>query len=113
MKHDYNDEVAADTIATTNIGFVQAHEFGGSSFIDKVVVEQTTNADAEWNILADGSSIFASTQSVAASDAPETFVPDQNRNIAGPSAQLEMDVTASAAAADTLNVGVLIDDNKD
>lgn len=113
MKHDYNGTASADTIQTNFIGFVQSHEFGGSGFVEKVVVEQTTNSDAEWNVQLDGSNIFSSTQSVTVSDAPETFSPDQNRHVAGPSARLQLDVTASAGAADTLRLGVLIDDHRE
>lgn len=102
----------AATIATTTIGFLQIQKFGGSGFVEAVVVEQSNNADAEWNILVDGSNIFAATQSVASADAPEEFVPDQNRQFTG-SADLQVDVTASAGnAADQLFVDVLVSDER-
>lgn len=101
----------ATSIATTTIGFLQIQKFGGSGFVEAVVVEQESAADAEWNIIVDGSNIFASTQSVASADAPEEFVPGQNRNFAG-SAALELDVTASSGTSGNLLVDVLVSDER-
>lgn len=110
MQSDYNADVTANTVQTHHIGFVQVHEYEGTSFVEKVVAEQTGNSDAEFNVLIDGSAIFSATQSVSVSDAPETLHPTQNRYAAGPSARLELDVTASASFSDQLRVGVLIDE---
>lgn len=111
MKHDYNHEVTANTVQTHHVGFVQVHRFGGRGFVRSVVVEQTNNADAEFNVNVDGSAVFGSTQSVAAGDTPETLYPDQNRYFTGPSVAVQLDVTASASFADQLRVGVLISDD--
>lgn len=113
MKHDYNGSAAADSIATTTIGFAQAQEFGGSGFIDRVVVQQESDSDAEWNVLVDGSNIFASTQSVASSDTSEEFIPDQNRNYTGAVVDIDVDVTASSTTSGNLIVGVLTDDGRE
>lgn len=109
MRQDYNREITAGSVQTHHIGFVQAHRFGGSSAVKLVVVEQENNNDAEWNVLADGSAVFSSTQSVASADSPETFVPDQNQHFTGADAELQLDVTSSAGAADQLRVGVLVE----
>lgn len=113
MKHDYNTAVTANTVQTHHIGFVQAHEFGGVGFIEKVVAEQVDNSDAEWNVLVDGSAVFTSTQSVAVSDAAEEFIPDNDpsRYIQGGTADVALDVTASASFADELRVGVLVEND--
>lgn len=111
MKMDYNQEVTADSVQTHWLGFVQFHEFGGTALVEKVIVEQENNSDAEWNINANGSAIFSSTQSVASGDTPETFVPDQNRELTGANSELQFDVTASASFADQIRVGVLLTDN--
>jgi hypothetical protein len=109
MKHDYNTTASADTIQTNHIGFVQVHKYGGHVEVVEIVAEQENNADAEWNVLVDGSNVFAASQSVASADAPETFTPDQNRIASGASMAVELDVTASAGAADNLLVDVLVD----
>jgi hypothetical protein len=109
MKHDYNTTASADTIQTSHIGFIQVHKYGGHVEVVEIVAEQESNADAEWNVLVDGSNVFSSTQSVTSGDVSETFTPDQNRIASGASMAVELDVTGSAGAADDLRVDVLVD----
>jgi len=115
MKQSYGNVGGGGTdaasIATSTIGFLQIHKFGGSGFVEAVVVEQESAADAEFNVLVDGSNIFAASQSVASADAPEEFVPDQNRHFTG-SAALELDVTASSGTAGNMLVDVLVSDER-
>lgn len=113
MKHDYNaTAIAADTIATTGFGFIAVqNNWGGTVRIDEVVVEQTDAADAEFNVLVDGSNLFSSTQSVASSDTPESLTPDQNRTTASALVDLSLDVTASSGTGTSeLFANVLVDD---
>lgn len=114
MKASYGNVGAggqsAQTIATHDLGFLQIHKFGGSGYVEEVIVEQEGAQDAEWNIIVDGSNLFSSTQSVASADAPETFVPDQNRYFTG-SAKAELDITASSGTSGNILASLLVTDN--
>jgi hypothetical protein len=110
MKNDYNTTSSAGTVQTNHIGFIQVHKFGGHVEVVEIVAEQENNADAEWNVLVDGSNVFAASQSVASADAPETFTPDQNRIASGASMAVELDVTASSGTAGNLHVGVGVEE---
>lgn len=100
-------EVAADSAATTALGAILSHKEGGSIEVVELVVEQTTNADAEFNLQVDGNDAFSSEQSVDTADTLESFVPDQNE-FAADNVLLELDVSNAAAAADLLNGGVRV-----
>lgn len=106
--------VAADAVATTTIDLLQAYKYGGGVTVLAVVVEQTNNADAEFNVELEGNDLFAAEQSVAAADTPEEFIPDQNRDAHDDTGvRLAVDVsTAAAAAGDELNISVLWDDGR-
>lgn len=112
MKQDYNATgLDVQSTGTQLIGFVQTHEYGGSGFVEKVVAQIEDNTNPEFNVNIDGSAIFSSTQSLAAANTPETFVPDQNRHFTGPSVAVQLDVTTSASAANNMDIGVLVDDS--
>lgn len=114
MKHDYNTPGSVDAIATksSHMGFVQAHEFGGTGFVEKVVVRADDNTNPSFNIVIDGSTLFSTDQTLTAADTPETFVPDQNRHFTGPSVQVLFSVTASASTNNDMECGVLVDDQR-
>jgi|APHM01.1.fsa_nt_gi hypothetical protein len=101
-------EVAADSVATVALGTMLSHKEGGSIEVVEVVVEQTNNADAEFNLQVGGNDAFSNEQSVAAADTLESFTPDQNE-FASDNVLLEIDVSNAAAnAGDVLNGGVRV-----
>lgn len=106
--------IPADAVATETVDLIQAHKHGGGVTALAVVVEQTNNADTEFNIELEGEDLFAAEQSVAAADTPEEFVPEQNRDAHDDEVvELTVDVSSAAAAAgDELNVSVLWDDGR-
>jgi len=112
--HDYHAEVDAATAGRSVISFLGVHKFGSSVTVEEVTVEQTNNADADFNVELDGSDTFSAEQSVSAADSAETLTPDQNRHAAGDAVDLAVDVsTAAANAADQLLVTVTVDDGKE
>lgn len=111
--HDYHAEVDAASAARSVISFIGVHQYGGSVTVEDVTVEQTNNADADFNIELGGDDIFNSEQSVDAADTIETLTPDQNKSAAGENLDLAVDVsTAAGNAADQLLVTVTVDDGK-
>jgi hypothetical protein len=101
-------EVAADDVATTALGAILSHKYGSSVEVVEVVVEQTNNADAEFNLQVDGNNAFSAEQSVAQADTLESFIPDQNE-FSADNVLLELDVSNGAGnAADVLNGGVRV-----
>lgn len=112
MKQDYNREgIDATSRQTTTIGFVQTHKFGGTSRVEALIVEEEGGQASEWNVQLDGSDLFAQTQSVTTGTTPEEFIPDQNQYTASDTAQLEFVTTNQESNSETLDVGVLVDNN--
>lgn len=104
----------ADVVGITPIDLLQAYKFEGSVTVLAVVVQQTNNADAEWNVELDGNDLFSAEQSVAAADTPEEFIPDQSQDAHDDvGVRIDVDVSTGAAnAADSLGVSVLWDDGR-
>ena len=105
--------VSVEDIATFDIDLLQAYKFEGSVTVLSVVVEQTNNADAEWNIELDGNDLFATEQSVTAPDTLEEFIPEQNQDAHDDTAvRLTLDISTDADPNDVLNLSVLWDDGR-
>lgn len=98
-------EVAADSASTVALGAFLSHKEASTAEVVEVVVEQTTNADAEFNLQVNGNDAFSSEQTVSEADTLESFVPDQNE-YAADNVLLELDISNAAAAADVLNGAV-------
>lgn len=98
-------EIAADSATDTSLGVFLSHQSDATIEVISVAVEQTTNADAEFNILLDGESVFSTPKSVSTGDTVETFIPDQNKHSVD--GLLAVEVT-SAGSADVLNGGIRI-----
>lgn len=94
------------------MGFALEHRFGGSGFVEEVVVRVDDNTSPSFNVLVNGNTLFSNDQVLAAADTPETFVPDQNRHYSGPSVEVLFSVTGSASVANQINATVLVDDGK-
>ena len=104
--------IAADNTDTDRIG-VAGEAFPEASVeIVTVLVEQTSNSDAEWNIELNGNAVFSSEQTVSAADTVERFTPDQNRYTSDETAAIEINKSNAAASADSLNVTVVTDDGR-
>lgn len=109
MKNDYNRTgVDATTRGTALIGFVQAHKYGGSVFVEEIMVEEVGGQGGFFNVQLDGRQIFSNTQSVTTGTTPETFEPDQNRHATGDNLALDFEVVNQESASETYNVGVLL-----
>lgn len=98
-------EIAADVATVTSLGVFLSHEADSTIEVIEVAVEQTTNADAEFNIKLDGANLFSTAQSVTAGDTLETFIPDQNKHSTAGGLAVEVSSTGSA---DVLNGGIRI-----
>lgn len=99
-------EIAADSAVETSLGVFLSHQSDSTIEVISVAVEQTTNADAEFNILLDGEYVFSTAQSVSAGDTVETFIPDQNKHSVDGS--LAIEVTSAGTGGDVLNGGIRI-----
>lgn len=99
--------LSADDTNTDPIGFVGEQHPGKTVRVVAVIAEQTSNADAEWNIQVGGNDLFNSEQSVSSADTPELFAPDQNRYVGNDTDKIEIDKSSAAAAADNLNITVV------
>lgn len=98
-------DIPADSATETPLGVFLSHQSDSTIEIISIAVEQTTNADAEFNILLDGEYIFSTPQSVSAGDTVETFIPDQNKHSIDGSLAIEV---TSAGSPDVLNGGIRI-----
>jgi len=118
MKHDYNlqSPVQVETTGNTGrFGFIQTHLFGGSGFVEQLVIKSSEgpNGDASVQAFVDQSALFSNPITTGASSGvPETFVPDQNRHFAGPSVEAMFSVITSASASASMVAGLLVDDRK-
>jgi hypothetical protein len=97
--------IDASSTGETELGVFLSHLSASTIDVAEVVVEQTTNADAAFNIKLDGEYIFSSKRSVTAGDTLESFVPDQNEFSTG--GKLTFEVT-TAGSADVFNGGIRI-----
>lgn len=114
MRHDYNAiGVSATALGTTHIGFVAAHKFGGSVFVEEVIVEEDGGNSGLWNVQLGGRELFSQTQSVATGTTPETFVPDQNRYATGDNLELIFDRANQESGSQTYNVAVSLSTGED
>lgn len=96
--------------AGDHLAFVGEHLPGGNAEVKRVIFEQETNADVSFNVDVDGSALYAGALSPSSADTPETAVPDNgNENVTGDTPRLETRVTSAAAAADDLNVTVVVE----
>lgn len=104
--------VAADDTNTSRIGNIAEAFPEATVEVVAVIVEQTSNADADWNIELGGSAVFSSEQSVSSSDTPELFHPDQNEFSATSTDNIDINKSNAASAADSLHVTVVTDDGR-
>jgi hypothetical protein len=104
--------IAADNTNTDELGHIAEAFPEATVEVIAVIAEQTSNADAEWNIEVEGTAVFSSEQSVSSSDTPELFVPDQNEFSATETDQLNINKSSQASASDSLHVTVVTDDGR-
>lgn len=111
MQHDYTGDVPADTINTVPVGVIQvAQGFSSGATVRRVAARQEGAADASFNVLIGGASLFAGNQVVATADTTETFQPSGNTDIAASNDAVEVEIVASSGTSGQLAVGVLLED---
>lgn len=107
MKQEYETTVPADDASVSELALPTSHLPGGNATIQRIVAEQETNADCEYNVLNGGSYVLSANQAISSSDTLEEATPDQNKHYSGLT-KLEVEVT-SAGSADNLHVSVEVD----
>ena len=100
--------IDATTAATTRLGYVMVHKYGGSVEVVEAIVRQTKAKDATFNIKVGGKEIFSSDKSVAKLGSAEIFIPDQNKYHAASMLAVDFVVkTSSGTAGSKFDVSVL------
>jgi hypothetical protein len=103
--------IDATSTGSTTAGFAAAAFPGSTLELVNVTAEQTTNADADWNIEVGGDDAFSTEQSVAASGTPEQFVPDQNQYDSDDTSTIAVDVS-SAGTGGELSFTLVFEDGR-
>lgn len=92
----------------TRIGFVGIHEFAGSVEAFKVVAEQESAATATFNVKLDGNNLFASNQSISASNTPTVHYPDQNKYAAASALPVDVNLSSWVGSNTPLRISLML-----
>lgn len=108
MIQDYNATRTVTDRGSSHVGFIQAHQYDGHVFVERVVAEAVSDKPISFNVSLDGNDLFSAAQTVTTTDTPQTFSPDQNRYSSSDTAELRVQNTTQATGSGTLNVGVAV-----